>query len=136
MEHNTQNHNFSLPNIKDIRIQLITYKPPKHRYFESSFSKYKEAIEFKVLTDRPIPVRALSPVLHIGNTSITEGESLSPNEYRFLAFKINELEDNTPIYFAWQGDPDYINNMMEKIIKKYSINKNNNKNKTIKLKEY
>ena len=108
MEHNTQNHNFSLPNIKDIRIQLITYKPPKHRYFESSFSKYKEAIEFKVLTDRPIPVRALSPVLHIGNTSITEGESLSPNEYRFLAFKINELEDNTPIYFAWQGDPDYM----------------------------
>jgi len=106
MEHNIQNHNFNLPNIKDIRIQQITYKPPKHRYFESSFSKYKEAIEFKVLTDGPIPVRALSPVLHIGNTSLTEGESLSPNEYRFLAFKINELENNAPIYFAWQGDPD------------------------------
>jgi hypothetical protein len=106
MENNTQNQNFQLPTIKDMQIKLISYEPPKHRYFESSFSKYTQAIEFIVVTDSPIPVRALSPALYIGKISVTEGESLSENEYRFLAFEINELKDNEPIYFAWQGDPE------------------------------
>ncbi|HSF49530.1 MAG TPA: hypothetical protein VLA74_02115 [Nitrososphaeraceae archaeon] len=106
LEHNTQNQNFQLPSIKDIQIKLIPYKPPKHRYFESSFSKYTQAIEFTVLTDNPIPIRALSPALYVGKIPATEGESLSENKYRFLAFEINKLQDNEPIYFAWQGDPE------------------------------
>jgi hypothetical protein len=104
MEHNTQNQNFKLPQIENIEIKLIPYEAPKLRYFKSSFSKYSQAIEFLITTDAPIPVRALSPVLYIGEIPLAEGETIKENSYRFLAFEINELKDNTPIYFGWQGD--------------------------------
>ena len=104
MEHNAQNQNFKLPQIENIEIKLIPYEVPKLRYFKSSFSKYSQAIEFLITTDAPIPVRALSPVLYIGEMPLTEGETIKENSYRFLAFEINELKDNTPIYFGWQGD--------------------------------
>jgi hypothetical protein len=104
MEHNAQNQNFKLPQIENIEIKLIPYEAPKLRYFKSSFSKYSQAIEFLITTDAPIPVRALSPVLYIGEMPLTEGETIKENSYRFLAFEINELKDNTPIYFGWQGD--------------------------------
>jgi hypothetical protein len=104
MEHNAQNQNFKLPQIENIEIKLIPHEAPKLRYFKSSFSKYSQAIEFLITTDAPIPVRALSPVLYIGEMPLTEGETIKENSYRFLAFEINELKDNTPIYFGWQGD--------------------------------
>jgi hypothetical protein len=104
MEHKTQNHSFKLPQIENIEIKLIPYEAPKLRYFKSSFSKFSRAIEIIITTDAPIPVRALSPVLYIGETSLTESEIIKENSYRFLAFEINELKDNTPIYFGWQGD--------------------------------
>ena len=104
MEHNAQNQNFKLPQIENIEIKLIPYEAPKLRCFKSSFSKYSQAIEFIITTDAPIPVRALSPVLYIGEIPLTEGETIKENLYRFLAFEINQLKDNTPIYFGWQGD--------------------------------
>jgi hypothetical protein len=75
MEHNAQNQNFKLPQIENIEIKLIPYEAPKLRYFKSSFSKYSQAIEFLITTDAPIPVRALSPVLYIGEMPLTEGET-------------------------------------------------------------
>lgn len=106
MEYNGQEQNFQLPQIKDIKIKLIPYKPPKLRYFKSSFSKYSKAIEFTVLTDGPIPVRALSPVLYVGKIPVIEGGAIKENVYRFLAFETDKLKDNEPIYFGWHGDPE------------------------------
>lgn len=129
MEHNTQNQNFQLPSIKDIQITLIAYDAPKHRYFESSFSKYTQAIEFTVMTDAPIPVRALSPALYVGKIAVTEGESLNENEYRFLAFEIDELKDNEPIYFAWQGEPEELRIKTGFTYKKPDTTENSTKNR-------
>jgi len=106
MENNGQKQNFQLPQIKDIKINQIPYTPPKLRYFKSSFSKYSKAIEFTVITDGPIPVRALSPALYVGKIPVIESEAIKENVYRFLAFETNELIDNEPIYFGWYGDPE------------------------------
>ena len=106
MENNRPKQNFQLPQVKDIKINLIPYTPPKLRYFKSTFSKYSKAIEFKVTTDGPIPVRALSPALYVGKIPVIEGEVITENVYRFLAFETNELIDNEPIYFGWYGDPE------------------------------
>jgi hypothetical protein len=105
MEYKGQKQNFQLPQIKDLKIKEIPYKPPKLRYFQSSSSKYSKAIEFTVTTDGPIPVRALSPVLYVGKIPIIEGGPIKVNLYRFLAFETNKLKLNEPIYFGWFGDP-------------------------------
>jgi hypothetical protein len=106
MEYKGQKQNFQLPQIKDIKIKEISYKPPKLRYFKSSSSKYSKAIEFTVITDAPIPVRALSPVLYVGKIPIIEGGPIKESLYRFLSFETNKLKVNQPIYFGWYGEPE------------------------------
>ena len=106
MEYKGEKQNFRLPQIKDIKIKEIPYKPPKLRYFKSSSSKYSKAIEFTVTTDGPIPVRALSPVLYVGKIPVIESEAIKENVYRFFAFETNELKDNEQIYFGWYGESE------------------------------
>lgn len=105
LENRTPRPQWKLPKILKIRIARVPYEAPQYRHFESVYARYNEAIEFMVQVDEPFPVRALSPVLFVGDTPVTEGEMVDQNVYRFLAFELKKLEQGAPISLGWPGQP-------------------------------
>lgn len=97
---------WKIPKVLDIRIARVPYEAPKLRHFESAYAKYKEAIEFLVNTDAPLPpIRALTPVLYVGETAVVGCGAAGENKYRFLAFEFDALEEGAPISLGWPGQP-------------------------------
>lgn len=96
--------NWTLPEVLAIRMRRIPFEPPKRRNFRSSFARYSEAVEFIVETDAPIPSRATSPALFVGETAVTEGSALGATRYRFLAFELERLKPGARIAFGWAND--------------------------------
>lgn len=98
---------FSLPEVIELRTRKIRYEPPQHRNFESVLAQHEEAIEFVITTDRPIPIRALGPVLYVGDAPVGESAPLQrrKNAYRFLAFDAEALQPGAPISLGWSGRP-------------------------------
>jgi hypothetical protein len=94
--------NWKLPEIVDLHISIIPYhESPKLRYFKSYLSRYESAVQFLVKTSEPIPLRALSPALYVGNTPVVEVQGIDENSYRFLAFEPEKLEEGAPISLGW-----------------------------------
>jgi hypothetical protein len=55
-------------------------------------------------TSSPIPARALSPVLYVGNEPVEDWETVGPNRCRFYAFEPRRLEYDAPLAIAWPDD--------------------------------
>ncbi len=97
---------FELPKLVDIMIRRVPFEPPKHRYYTSKLSNYSEAIEFQVQTDRPLNLStAITPVLFVGDSMLTEGEHVDKSIYTFLAFEEGKLEPGAAISLAYPGTP-------------------------------
>jgi hypothetical protein len=96
---------WDLPEILDIRIRRIPFKPHRLQNFKSALSEHKEAVEFLVRTSGPIPVRALGPAIFVGDVQIVESQQVGDNLYRFLAFDIKRLKPGEPIRWGWINAP-------------------------------
>ena len=95
---------FTLPEVLELRSRRVRYEPPQHRNFESALAHHREAVEFVITTDRPIPIRALGPVLYVGDTPVGESAPLrQKNAYRFLAFDADALKPGAPVSLGWSG---------------------------------
>lgn len=92
-----------LPEVLDVRIRQVRYEAPKRRNFTSALPTHREAVEFVVVTDRPIPVRALGPVLYVGDTPVTEVTAREKNVYRFVSFETKALARGARISLGWSG---------------------------------
>lgn len=90
-----------LPDIVAIATARIPFKPPQHRHFRSALADFKEAIEFLVDLDGPVPARGEGPALYVGDVRVTEAERIDDSRYRFLAFDIAALKPGTPIEWGW-----------------------------------
>jgi len=97
--------NWELPDIVDIKIRHVQFKPHEHKYFRSVLADRKEATEFLVRLSGPVPARALGPALFIGDTQVAESEAVEDNVYRFLAFEHQRLEPGAPIAWGWLDAP-------------------------------
>lgn len=95
---------WALPAVIAIEMRHINYQAHRLRNFESILTRYNEAIEFIVMTEGPIPIRALGPALFVGNEQVIESELLSEDTYRFLFFEIDRLEPGAPISWGWIND--------------------------------
>jgi hypothetical protein len=96
---------FKMPNVLDIEMRAVEFERPRHRNFTSSLPSEGEAVELIVKTDRPIPIRALGPVLYVGGTPVTEVTEIGPNTYRFVAPARESLRRDAPIRLGWTGQP-------------------------------
>ena len=94
---------FTLPNVVDIQIQATTFDPRKPRNFAPTLASSKDAVEFIVKTDGPIPIRALGPALYVGTTPVTEVTEIAENTYRFVAMTKADLKQDAEIYLGWTG---------------------------------
>lgn len=97
---------WTLPEITRIQIRRVPFQARKPRNFESALANVNEAVEFLVQTSGPIPIRALGPALFVGDVQVTESQQVGENEYRFLAYNIDQLKPGAPIRFGWINDPE------------------------------
>jgi hypothetical protein len=95
---------FTLPRVVEIEIRATTFKAPRHRNFKSALKGSKDAVEFIVRTDGPIPIRAVGPALYVGQTPVTESSEIGPNTYRFVAMTRKGLKSTAPIVLSWTGE--------------------------------
>lgn len=93
-----------LPALVGIDIRRVRFERPTRRNFTSDLSP-RDTVELLVETDGPIPVRALSPVLYVGRTPVTEVSADDDTHYRFVALRPDELEDGAPVSLSWSGQP-------------------------------
>ena len=98
--------NWELPAITGIQVVQKHYKARKMRNFVSPLASVPNAVEIIVTLAEPLPVRAMSPVLHVGETILTESESIDQEgrEIRFWMFDPDLIVAGAPITLAWMGD--------------------------------
>jgi hypothetical protein len=63
-----------------------------------------DAVEIEISVSEPFAIRALGPVLWVGDEPLTFGESPSKDVYRFFSFKPEALRAEAPISIAWSAD--------------------------------
>jgi len=92
---------WDLPAIVEVQTANVPFELHQLRNFRSALERSTEAVEFQVRTASPIPIRALSPVLRVGNVTLTECEQLGENLYRFWTLEPARLEADAPISLSW-----------------------------------
>ncbi|MBF6221736.1 hypothetical protein IU479_26915 [Nocardia abscessus] len=91
-----------LPRVKSVQSRTTRFTP-RRRNFTSALPELDYCVEFLVETDSPIPVRALGPVLHVGDVVLTEVEVYDETHYGFLALGPEKLDLNAPVTLGWSG---------------------------------
>lgn len=94
---------YDLPDVVGVETRRVAHEPPRRRNFASSLPRVEEAVEFLVETAAPIPVRALSPVLYVGDTPVVEVTAVDDTHYRFLGLEPDRLEPGAPLSLGWSG---------------------------------
>lgn len=92
---------WSLPEIIDVCAVLVRFKNPLIRYDGQRRVEHKEAVELMVKTAGPIPERALSPALMVGDVAVDDYEVTGENLYRFYAFEVKELREGASMRLEW-----------------------------------
>jgi hypothetical protein len=95
----------SLPGVVSVVTRPTRFEPPKRRNFSSELPALRSTVEFLVETDGPIPVRALAPVIYVGDTPVTEVYADDDTHYRFVALRPDKLRDGEPVTLGWSGAP-------------------------------
>nr|AHZ89320.1 hypothetical protein [uncultured bacterium 'pool 3 contig00022'] len=98
----------NLPSIVDLEIKRVPFRAPPHRFVESRYADYDEALEFAVEIEGEIDMeRAVTPVLLVGDVEVSYLEALGNRRYRFLAFPPEEkgMEEGDTVALAWPGEP-------------------------------
>lgn len=63
----------------------------------------RDAIEIEILVSEPFVVRALSPVLWVGDEPLAMAQADGKDVYRFFAFNPDALKTGAPILLGWSS---------------------------------
>jgi|SRR5947209_11568638 len=97
---------WELPQIVNVKTRARLYQPRATRNFENPLGAARNALEIVVSLSSPMPIRALGPVLWVGDVRLTESEPVEPDgkEMRFWSFDPSRLKDGAPIAMMWMGE--------------------------------
>lgn len=95
----------ALPAVVSLTAHRVRFEPPARRNFDSVLPRLESTVEIVVETDRPVPVRALAPVLYVGDVPLTEVTADDETHYRFVGLQPADLRDGAAITFGWSGAP-------------------------------
>lgn len=96
---------WTLPEIESLRIERVGYRKARRHVVSGKVLERSEGVEITVGTTGEIPIRALSPALHVGKAEVAENEQLDATSYRFFVLDEEALQDGAPIYLGWVGLP-------------------------------
>ena len=90
--------NWKLPEILDVQIAVSDFVPRQPRNFSTELRPVRNAVEIIITLEKPAPIRALGPVLHVGDVTLTESEAVDKEgkQLRFWAFDQAKLQANSP----------------------------------------
>ncbi len=94
---------YSLSNLIQVDVSLVSVVAPRLRYVRSYLSHSAEGVELLVRTDGPLPIRALPPVLYVGDVAVVESAAVGERQFRFLALEPERLAAGAPIVLGWYG---------------------------------
>jgi hypothetical protein len=92
------------PDILDIEIRRVHYSKPRPYVDGTRLIEMREGIEVSVQTTEDFPIRALSPIIFIGEVPLTESERVREKLYRFYFPYIERLKEGDPIFLGWTRD--------------------------------
>jgi hypothetical protein len=90
-----------LPKIIAVHIARVRYRQPQYHVIQHKMTPVETAVEVVIQTTEPIPERALSPALFIGEEILIESEPAGHLRYRFYAFEEARLKEGAPIALGW-----------------------------------
>ena len=96
---------WTLPQVLGVEFRPVTYPEPRAYYVGRERRQTSEAVEIMVRTAAPLPIRAISPVIFVGDRPIADYETAGPNLYRYLAFDPRALVSGAPVFLGWPGRP-------------------------------
>lgn len=103
----SQQQDLLIPRVLDITTRFQAYETPKLRYIGiDEVSEFKEAVEIIVRTDSPFLVKAVMPVIFVGESMVNDFEAVDSTLYRFFAFDYKKLREGSPIYIGWPDQPE------------------------------
>ncbi len=94
-----------LPEVQDVRIRRRRFDPPLRVTAQGVDREIRDAIEIEIRVSEPFVIRALTPVLWVGDESVTMAEADGKNVYRFFAFDPDALKPGASISLGWSS-PD------------------------------
>ena len=95
-----------LPRLVSIAVRHVTYPQPKVYYVGTERKETRQAVELRVQTDAPLPIRAVTPILKIGNTVIADYNTEGATRYRFVAYEPERLEPGAVIRWGWPNSAE------------------------------
>src|SRR5881392_1803262 len=84
---------WALPEIESLRIERVGYREPRRHVVSGKVVEFSEGVEIAVRTTGEIPIRALSPALHVGDIEVAENEQLDATSYRFFVLDEERSEE-------------------------------------------
>lgn len=94
-----------LPLLELVEVVRVRYIRPRRHMVKGKLIERGEGVEILIHTEAPIPVRALSPALFIGDEQVAENESIGSSDYRFFVLDEQKLEPGAPVRLGWVGFP-------------------------------
>ena len=95
-----------LPRLVSVASRQVTFPEPRIYFVGTERRETTQAVELRVETSEPLPARAVTPVLMIGETTIADYTTEGPTTYKFTAYQPDRLEPGAPIRWGWPGGPD------------------------------
>ena len=92
-----------LPDVVSLSVRHRHFDPPFRVTVQGVDHLESDAIEIEIRVSEPFAIRALGPVLWVGEEPLTFGESADKDVYRFFAFKPEALRAEAPISLSWSA---------------------------------
>jgi hypothetical protein len=94
-----------LPEILDVRTRRHRFDPPRRVTVAGDDRFVTDAIAVDVELSEPFQIRALGPVLWIGNEPLVMADVADDGISTFYAFVEDRLQEGAPIALAWGNNP-------------------------------
>ena len=95
-----------LPRLLSVATRLVTFPEPQTYFVGSERRETNRVVELRVETSAPIPARAVTPILVVGETAIADYTTEGAKTYKFIAYQPERLEAGAPIRWGWPELPD------------------------------
>jgi hypothetical protein len=97
---------WELPAIKAVAIRRAAFSPREPHNFRSPLATVPDACEIIVSLAAPLPIRAMGPMLHVGDAQLTESEAVDKDglKIRFWGLEPGRLRQGAPIALSWMGE--------------------------------
>jgi hypothetical protein len=92
-----------LPKVLEVSFHPRHFDPPRRVTTSGVDRQVRDGVEVEIKVSEPFPIRALGPVLWVGDEPLTIAEGAGKNVYRFLSFEPNALKANAPISLGWNS---------------------------------